>query len=79
MKHMLKRVAVFAVIAAIFEIVALLLIHGRVTGLILTALVVLFFLYMAVLAVRGWARQSHIDFPPVMTGRVVRKRHWRLF
>lgn len=79
MQEFISRLTVFAIIAAVFEVLALVLIHGLVTRWVVTGLVVLFVLYLLVLAVRGWRRQARIDYPAVMTGRVVHKRHWHLF
>lgn len=79
MRLFIRRLTLFAIVAAAFEMVALSLIRGPATSWVVTGIVVLFVLYMLILALRGWRRQSRIEFPPVMTGRVVRKRHWRLF
>ncbi|MDQ0190588.1 hypothetical protein JI721_00565 [Alicyclobacillus cycloheptanicus] len=79
MGKMLRRLAWFASGAALFEILALILIQNRTVGWIVTALVILFFVYLAVLAVRGWRRQTRLQLPPVMRGRVIRRRHWHLF
>lgn len=74
-----RRLTTFVVVAIAFEILALALIHGSTTKWVVTGIIVLFVLYLAGLAVRGLRRQTHIDYPAVMTGRVVRSRHWRLF
>jgi threonine/homoserine/homoserine lactone efflux protein len=46
---------------------------------VLDILIVLFALYLAFLAVRGWRKQINIDMPDILQGKTVRKRHWRLF
>ncbi len=74
-----RSLTTFVVVAVVFEVLALALIHGSTTKWVVTGIIILFLLYIAGLAVRGWRRQSRIDYPAVMTGRVVRSRHWRLF
>ncbi|MCL6548144.1 MAG: hypothetical protein K6T30_04450 [Alicyclobacillus sp.] len=74
-----RRLLVFAIAALVFEVLALFVnLRGSVWWL-LDLIIALAVLYLVVLAVRGWRKQTRLDLPPSMTGRVVRKRHWRLF
>lgn len=75
----MKRLVLFAIAAGLFEVFALILAVNAVVFWIVEAVIVLFVLYLVLLAVRGWRKQLDLTVHPIMTGRVVRKRHWHLF
>ena len=75
----MKRVVWYVIAAGIFEVLALVFINNPRTMWVVQAIVGLFVLYLLVLAVKGWSRQNHLRFDPVMTGKVVRRKHWHLF
>ncbi|OFW78669.1 MAG: hypothetical protein A2201_04340 [Alicyclobacillus sp. RIFOXYA1_FULL_53_8] len=74
----MKRLVLFAIAAGVLEVLALVSAANVVVFWLLAAIISLIVLYGVVLAVRGWRKQLVLDVPPVMTGRVVRKQHWRL-
>lgn len=69
----------FIAIGTIFEIVALLVKLSQIFSLVVDCMIFLGVMYFIFLAVRGWIKQKKISIPEVMTGKVVRKRHWHLF
>lgn len=75
----MRRLLSFALVAAIFEVLALILKANAVVFWLVEAIIALFVLYLVWLAVRGWRKQLTLTVHPVMTGRVVRRRHWHLF
>ncbi len=74
-----KSIARFVGIAVLFEIVALVISRFYHISWILDILIVLFVLYLAFLAARGWRRQASIQMPDILQAKTVRKRHWHLF
>lgn len=74
----MKRLVLFAIAAGVLEVLALVSAANVVVFWLLAAIVSLIALYGVVLAVRGWRKQLVLNVSPVMTGRVVRKQHWRL-
>lgn len=75
----MKRLIWFSFAAGVFEILALTLAVNTVVYWAVTAIITLFVLYLLWLSVRGWRKQAGLTLHPVMTGRVVRRRHWHLF
>jgi len=69
----------FILIACVFEVIALIVSEFYTVAWVLDILICLVILYLVVLIVRGLVRQSKIEFPEIMSGKVVRKRHWHLF
>lgn len=74
----MKRLVTFAIAAGVFEVLALVSTASVSVFWVLAAMIALLVLYGVLLAVRGWRKQLVLDVPPVMTGRIVRKQHWRL-
>ncbi|QQE80781.1 hypothetical protein [Alicyclobacillus sp. SO9] len=75
----MKKLTTFIIASAVFEIIALVLIGKQASHWILDAIVALVLLYLAVMALAGWRKQVKIDLPQVQKGRIVKKRHWRMF
>jgi membrane protein implicated in regulation of membrane protease activity len=69
----------FVLAAVCFEVVALTLISSGVAQWLLVVVICALAVFLLGLAARGWRRQQRLDLPPVQTGQVVRRRHWRLF
>lgn len=75
----MRRLVQFTVLAVVFEGIALAIaLSLRVTWL-LEVIVGLFVLYFIAMGIRGWRRAVSTQLPQLMTGRVVRRRHWHLF
>lgn len=75
----MKRLLWFILLAVVVEAVAITTNNGRWPGWILDVVVVAFVVYLVVLALKGWRKQVCLQLPPALTGKVVRRRHWRLF
>ncbi|MBX5436736.1 MAG: hypothetical protein IRZ33_05900 [Alicyclobacillaceae bacterium] len=74
-----RRLLLFAVIALLFEGLALIVCLRRTVSWLLYVVIGLVALYLLAIAVRGWRKQARLNLPPSMPGHVLRRRHWKMF
>jgi len=63
----------------LFEVIALAVLHFTAANWLIDAIILVAIAFLLYLAVQGWRRQQNLQIPEVMTGKVIRKRHWHLF